>query len=245
LQFLAAGIATVSLIVAGAILWGFRPSADSTHAPAARSAIVDAAVISPKPEPTPDTSVRIATPDQKSESAASVKPDKGMGIHRETGTAKHAETPHVGKARSQNATDDAVATTETSPAPQPAEPKIEKAETPLPVQSNPEKTQERTAAAPPTAPAARTPDDPFDPLRTAEDYILQGSYRRAMDLATQFGRQDPMRAWEIFGRAACGLRLADRANRAFRELQQRHEDRRISSLQEYCRLHKLILSGAP
>lgn len=97
------------------------------------------------------------------------------------------------------------------------------------------------------APVAGKPaaaDDPFDPLKTADDYLLQGSYRRAMDLATQFGKQDPMRAWEIFGRAACGLRSLDRASRALRELQKRQETRRIQSLLDYCRLHKIILPDA-
>ncbi|MBL8632834.1 MAG: protein kinase [Myxococcales bacterium] len=90
----------------------------------------------------------------------------------------------------------------------------------------------------------RGSDDPFNPLRTAEDYLLQGSYRRAMDLATQFGKQEPMRAWEIYGRAACGLRWMERAQRALRELQQHHEDRRAQSLVSYCLLHKLPLAAA-
>ena len=90
----------------------------------------------------------------------------------------------------------------------------------------------------------RGSDDPFNPLRTAEDYLLQGSYRRAMDLATQFGKQEPMRAWEIYGRAACGLRWMERAQRALRELQQHHEDRRAQSLVSYCLLHKLPLAAS-
>lgn len=98
---------------------------------------------------------------------------------------------------------------------------------------------EKTSA--PAAPAPRGSDDPFNPLRTAEDYLLQGSYRRAIDLATQFGKQEPMRAWEIYGRAACGLRWTDKAQRALRELVRHHEDRRVQSLTAYCRLHKLSI----
>jgi hypothetical protein len=98
---------------------------------------------------------------------------------------------------------------------------------------------EKTSA--PASPAPRGADDPFNPLRTAEDYLLQGSYRRAMDLATQFGKQEPMRAWEIYGRAACGLRWTDKAQRALRELVKHQDDRRVQSLTSYCRLHKLSI----
>ncbi len=114
---------------------------------------------------------------------------------------------------------------------------------PAPVRKDPDLLQKDPAPTPEVLPA-RSPDDPLDPLRTAEDYILQGGYRRAMDLSTQFGRQDPLRAWEIYGRAACGLRLVDHATRALRELQQRHQDKRIESLLSYCRLHKLPLPVA-
>lgn len=108
-----------------------------------------------------------------------------------------------------------------------------------------ENTAPKTSGASTATPAAskpRAPEDPFDPLQTAEDYLLQGSYRRAMDLATQFGKQDPMRAWEIFGRAGCGLRSLERAQRALRELKNRQETARSKSLMEYCRLHKILLT---
>ncbi len=116
---------------------------------------------------------------------------------------------------------------------------------------NPPSVNPPSVNSPPVSPVAGSPqpaptssrgsDDPFNPLRTAEDYLLQGSYRRAMELATQFGKQEPMRAWEIYGRAACGLRWMERAQRALRELQQHHEDQRAQSLTSYCRLHKLPL----
>lgn len=116
---------------------------------------------------------------------------------------------------------------------------------------NPPSVNQPSVNQPPVSPVAGSPqpaptssrgsDDPFNPLRTAEDYLLQGSYRRAMELATQFGKQEPMRAWEIYGRAACGLRWMERAQRALRELQQHHEDQRAQSLTSYCRLHKLPL----
>jgi hypothetical protein len=84
-------------------------------------------------------------------------------------------------------------------------------------------------------------DDPFDPLKTAEDYVSQGEYQRALSLATQFGRQDPMRSWEIYGRAACGMNSADRANKALAQLQARNESARVQTLLGYCKQHRFLL----
>ena len=198
--------------------------------------------------PTPEVASNKSVHGTPGEPSASSKIDRVGGVHREpTLTAsKHAE--------SSNPTGSKVHPTDSVVEEKPAPLAGGKPSKESPVTTNPEpavSAQPQVVIAPTkqVAPVPRpvpvpesSVEDPFDPLRTAEDFLLQGGYRRAMDLATQFGKQDPMRAWEIYGRAACGMRLQDRASRAMRELQQRNEVHRIQSLLAYCRLHKLPLT---
>lgn len=182
----------------------------------------------------------------KAERSASAGKDAVMGKHTEPAHAVAASIP----APAPSAREPAAASvpkespqaaslpTEASGSP----PTTASTNSPSAASASPPATASASAQTDSAAP--RGSDDPFNPLRTAEDYLLQGSYRRAMELATQFGKQEPMRAWEIYGRAACGLRWMERAQRALRELQQHHEDRRAQSLVSYCLLHKLSLAAA-
>ncbi len=206
--------------------------------------------------PTPQVASNKPVHGTPGEPSASSKLDRVGGLHRESTltVSKHAEssTPTGSRVHS---TDPAVEEKTAPVVEEKVAPLVgEKPSKEIPVTTNPEpaiSAQPQVVIAPtkqvdpgprPVPVPERSVEDPFDPLRTAEDFLLQGGYRRAMDLATQFGKQDPMRAWEIYGRAACGMRLQDRASRAMRELQQRNEVHRIQSLLAYCRLHKLPLT---
>jgi len=264
LQVIIAAFVASTLLVTTGILLGTqarRPIDRSARSvlpePEHRDDVPASSVAPQSARPTPEVAASRPIPAIPGDVPPSSKADKGGAPHREpTLTAsKHVDSP--------NATGSKVHSSgpaiEEKPVAMVEEKPVTVVEQKPPTQSpssvSPEQAvpaQPPTVIAPPpqVAPVPRpvpvperTVDDPFDPLRTAEDFILQGNYRRAMDLATQFGKQDPMRAWEIYGRAACGMRLQDRASRAMRELQQRHEDRRIQSLLAYCRLHKLPLSA--
>ena len=248
LQLIVAAFVASTLLVTTGILLGTqdrRPMDRSARSvipePEHRDDVPATSLASQSVRPTPEVVVSKPVSAIPGDVPASSKADKVGASHREPTltTSKHLDTPNPTGSKVHSGS----AVVEEKPPPQhlsvaspeqavPAQPPVVVAPTP------------QIAPVPRPVPVPeRTIDDPFDPLRTAEDFILQGNYRRAMDLATQFGKQDPMRAWEIYGRAACGMRLQDRASRAMRELQQRHEDHRMQSLLAYCRLHKLPLSA--
>ncbi len=192
-------------------------------------------------ESTPSVAVQMnpAPATQTVQNSASAEPQKSVPVMAGFGTPAEVKEESLGKSTSSppqpTSTETPVATAQGEAR--------DTSQTPVsPVRDAKQQTQTTTSTTAEAVHKPRAVDDPFDPLRTAEDYLLQGSYRRAMDLATQFGKQDPMRAWEIFGRAGCGLRSLERAQRALHELKSRQETARAKSLTEYCRLHKILLT---
>jgi serine/threonine protein kinase len=88
--------------------------------------------------------------------------------------------------------------------------------------------------------AQKDPLDASEPLNSAEKYLRDGYFRKAMDITTHFGKSSPARAWEIFGRAACGLRETTKANEAVQNLQQKGELARLQELITYCKKYDYV-----
>ena len=62
--------------------------------------------------------------------------------------------------------------------------------------------------------------NPFEPSSTAEEYYRVKLYKQARTAAEQTLKQEPVRSWELIGRASCALKDASTASEALGHLEE-------------------------